>query len=281
VALQLKQKRAQWGKRFRALSLFHVLAAIAALFLIIQLVRLLWAMILPVTPLGDWRATSPNIIPVIERKELFKGFDPFFRTSESSATTGNITALALVLFGIRSNEASGGGSAIIADANGVQQSYATGDEIMPGVLLHAVAFDHVVISNNGVLEQIYMDQSIPATNVTPAEPITSVSNSAPVAETPNPARPAMAFPVSVLNEQVQAKPRLESGNVTGIVVSSKSDKETFRSLGFYDGDIITSINGKAIGSPEELFAQIKPGAQLTFGIERGGQEVPLALNLEP
>jgi general secretion pathway protein C len=280
VALGKTQKSAHWGQRLRSVSWFQFITVIAAIFVLIQMVRLLWTLLVPVTPVGNWQATYPSNISAIQRKELFKGFDPFFRTAESSASTGNITALALVLFGIRSNEASGGGSAIIADAKGIQHSYATGDEIMPGVTLHAVAFDHVVISNNGVLEQIYMDQSVPATNVTPPEP-SPVNKPAPFDGTPNQVQSGAAIPVSALNERVSTQPRLEGGKVTGIVISSKGDKDKFRSLGFNDGDIITSINGKPIGSAADLFAQIKPGAKLAIGIERGGQDVPLALSLEP
>ena len=91
-------------------------------------------------------------MPAEARGALFSSFDPFFRVTAPQAEGSEvITSLTLTLYGIRSNEASGGGSAIIGDADGVQQSLIVGQEIMPGVTLHAVAFDHVVISNNGAL----------------------------------------------------------------------------------------------------------------------------------
>jgi general secretion pathway protein C len=81
-----------------------------------------------------------------------------------------VTSLDLALYGIRQDEASGRGSAIIATPDGVQRSFAVGEEIVPGVTLTAVAFDSVTISRGGVTEQLFMDQSPAAQVVGPAAP---------------------------------------------------------------------------------------------------------------
>src|SRR3546814_6656978 len=41
----------------------------------------------------------------------------------------------------------------------MQSSFAVGDAILPGVVLKAVAFDHVSIDRGGAEEQIFIDQS--------------------------------------------------------------------------------------------------------------------------
>ena len=63
---------------------------------------------------------------------------------------------------MREDRATGRGSAIIALPDGTQSSYGVGEEIMPGVTLTAVAADGVTISRNGVMEQLFLDQSQPA-----------------------------------------------------------------------------------------------------------------------
>src|SRR3546814_17326419 len=59
---------------------------------------------------------------------------------------------------IRLNEGSGMGSAIIENPDGMQSSFAVGDAILPGVVLKAVAFDHVSIDRGGAAEQIFIDK---------------------------------------------------------------------------------------------------------------------------
>src|SRR3546814_7019489 len=84
--------------------------------------------------------------------------DPFYRGGPPQADGGVVTSLALTVYGIRLNEGSGLGSAIVAGPNGVQNSFAVGEEIMPGVVLKAVAFDHITIDRGGAEEQVFLDQ---------------------------------------------------------------------------------------------------------------------------
>lgn len=243
----------------------------ALLFTAVQAARLFWALITPIAPVGDWRPSPVNIVPVSERGALFGGFDPFFRTALASAATEVVTSLPLTLFGIRTNEASGGGSAIIAGADGVQNSWSVGETIMPGAMLHAVAFDHVVISNNGVLEKLYIDQSVPAENVTP-------NSLAPTPEQTS--EPSVKLNAQTLQQSVGLNPRNEGGKVTGLVVSAKDDGTMLSAAGLQKGDVITSVNGRPVSAAAELAAQLRPGARLTLEIERGAQKLPVALILE-
>ncbi|WP_414696340.1 type II secretion system protein N [Parasphingorhabdus sp.] len=152
------------GRLFPKPGLYTIILVILAILLVVQAVRLVWLVVTPVGPVGEWSASQVQVLPPQSRAALLSSFDPFYRSSpEQSANV--ITSLQLTLYGVRMNEGSGLGSAILAGPDGVQQSYAVGEEVMPGVTLDAVHFDHVVIDRGGARESLYLDQSVPAETV--------------------------------------------------------------------------------------------------------------------
>ncbi len=247
-------------------GLYPVLALILAVLLLIQAVRLVWLVLTPLGPVGDYRANDVELLSPQARLALFSSFDPFFR-SGAAQSANVVTSLQLTLFGIRMNEASGLGSAILAGADGVQTNYGVGEEILPGVTLSSVEFDHVIIDRGGVRESLYLDQSIPAQTVGTDDPVAPAPLTANGNEIPGIASLA---------------PRNDQGRVTGILLSPSGDGALFKSAGFRDGDIIVSINGTPVGSAsdiETLKSQIRPGARLSVEVERGADTVPVAVNL--
>lgn len=116
------------------------------------LARVVWLAITPAGALGAWQAPAPAAMAAV-------AVDPFYPQSETPADA--VSGLDLALVGTRVDAASGRGSAIIATADGQQQSFGTGDEIMPGVRLVAVAFDSVTLDRGGTRETLYIDQSGP------------------------------------------------------------------------------------------------------------------------
>ncbi|HWJ68549.1 MAG TPA: type II secretion system protein N [Sphingobium sp.] len=252
------------------------LEAFLLVLLLIQIARLLWTLVTPVGPLGEWRAREPVVIGSDARRALFAGFDPFFRTGAMSGeAVQQVTALPLKLYGISLNEASGRGSAIIADESDVQTSYAVGDEITPGVVLKAVAFDHVVIQRGGATETLFIDQSSGAV----AEGAETPDGAAPAL----PAQPATgALEPSSLTNALGLAPRTENGKVTGIVASAQGNDAMFALAGFRPGDIVVQINGQPVTSAGDinmLRNAIRPGARLSLMVERGAATVPISLIL--
>lgn len=252
----------------------NLILVILAVLLAAQTARLFWATITPVGPVGNWRAPAVNFVPPSARAALFIAFDPFFRTDAVTAGADNVTSLNLTLYGIRANESSGGGSAIIAGEDGVQNSYAVGEEIAPGVTLDSVAFDHVILSRGGVKESLYLDQSVPAETVAPAAP--NSTTPVPVSTSANGAE----LNADSLQKGIGFAPRNEGGRVTGLVLQAKDDGTMLRIAGFQAGDIVVAINGRPVSSAADIASQFRPGARLSVEVERGGSKLPIALNLE-
>ncbi len=133
-------------------------------FVALLLARLVWTVVTPVEPLGNWRAPAPTAAPA--EAPVLREFDPFFRTASDSGPVA-VTSLNLNLLGTRVDTVSGRGSAIL-DVGGTQQSFLVGEEVMPGVKLQTVDFDSVTIARGDTREKLYLDQSAVPT----AAPIT-------------------------------------------------------------------------------------------------------------
>lgn len=275
MALSLAERAWLQSRRVKPVSFAQILIVLLAILFAVQSARLFWTLVTPVGPVGNWRAPSVNVVPASARVALFSGFDPFFRNDQPATGSANITSLSLTLFGIRANESSGGGSAIIAGEDGIQNSYGVGEEVAPGVILDSVAFDHVILSRGGVKESLYLDQSVPADTVgtTPA----TTPASAPSASS---APGDVAINAETIQKSIGFAPRNEGGRVTGLALQPRDDGTMMRIAGFQAGDIIVAVNGRPVSSASDIASQLKPGARLSVEIERGGSKLPIALNLE-
>ncbi|MDQ2879161.1 MAG: type II secretory protein PulC [Pseudomonadota bacterium] len=256
-----------------ALSELILLAVLA-----VQCARLTWALLTPLTPLGPWVPAAPGVAgsPALQLKQ----FDPFFRLSggDGSDKPGVVTSLQLTLFGTRRNEAMGGGSAIIAGPDGVQQSIGVGQEIIPGVTLKAVAFDHVTISRNGADEQLFLAQDA---STTPAPPTDTTPIAGSLLKAPPPP-PRSGTPVSQLRTDIGFIPRIDNGRISGLAVRSQGSGTAFRAAGLQDGDVVTAIGGRPVTGAsdiERLGAQFPTGGILPITVERGNQTLPLSITI--
>ncbi len=252
--------------------------------LVLQCARLLWVLLTPVGSFGPYEGRQPQLISAAARQTLFTSFDPFFRSdAPQQASGGVVTSLALTLYGIRLNEGSGQGSAIIASPDGVQNSFAVGDEIMPGVVLKAVAFDHVLIDRGGIEEQLFLDQSGGADESAGAPEGGEEDRPGGAQATP-PAAPVIGRDsptADAIKRDVSFAPRLQNGRVTGLVLSGRGP--AFAAAGFQPGDIVTQVNGQPVGSASDLQTlqnQLVPGARLSLTVERGAAASSVNLILQ-
>ncbi len=241
--------------------------------LVVMVVRLAWTILSPVGPTPGWRGRSAIIPSPAARAMLFRAFDAFYPAPAAGPDAATVTSLALTVYGVRVNEASGQGSAIIAGPDGQQGSYAVGDEIQPGVTLKAVLFDHVVIDRGGVEETVFLDQSQP---VTPVAPVPSPATDA--SPQPTAVLPPVPLTIDSLKAGIGFAPRGGNGRVTGIVVTSRGPG--FDAAGFRPGDVIIQVNGRQVSSAGDLAIlqqTLAPGARISLMVERGASTVPIAI----
>ena len=242
-----------------------LLAALAA-----AVARLVWVVLTPVGPLGDWRPATPVVAGI--PADTLASFDPFFRL-EGDSGAATVTSLQLTLFGTRIDEAQGGGSAIVAGADGVQKSVAVGEEVAPGVRLKAVAFDHVTLDRGGAEEDLFLDQS---GAVRPVQPAASPLMDGAV--------PTGGVPVAQLRQEIGFIPRIDGGRVSGLVVRPQGSGTVFRQAGLREGDVVTAIAGRPITSAEDfdrLAGDFRGGGNIPLTVERGTQTLSLAITVAP
>lgn len=288
MRLALDPRARRLIRRLPRTTVYSALELILLSLIAVQCARLFWLFLTPLEPVGDWK-TASALRPVQPAPSSLLGtFDPFFRLNAGAAAPAVVTSLNLKLFGVREDRASGRGSAIIGLPDGQQRSFAVGDEIVPGVTLTGVSFDHVTVSRGGTPEQLFLDQSGPATTVgpgggnaqTPAAATPSVNFAPPppplpvVTAPPQVAPPPPAPPPGSISNEVQMQPRLSGGEVTGVIVQPQGSGSLFRASGLQPGDVVVGVNGQRISSAEQagaLARQVRGGAVLE--VERGGRTV--------
>lgn len=268
MRLALDPRARRLLRRLPRNTVYSTMELVLLSLLAVQCARLAWTLVTPLGPVGDWKAGSALRPASPGSSAVLGSFDPFFRLSGGGATPAVVTSLNLKLFGVREDRASGRGSAIIGTPDGQQRSFAVGEEIMPGVTLTAVGYDNVTVSRGGTAEQLFLDQSTPATVVTPA-----VSPPA-VAPPPLPVPTMTVNPMQTeTGNEIQVQPRIEAGRVTGVTVQGSA----LSAAGLQPGDVVTSVNGQRITSAEQargIAARLR-GGEANIEVERGGRTVSL------
>lgn len=269
MRLQLDARARRWIQRLPVVNLYSLaeLALMAAL--AAQLARLFWAVVTPIDPLGEWRP-APVVVPA-SPVDTLTSFDPFFRLSGAQAGPAVVTSLQLKLFGIRLDDATGRGAAIVAGPDGVQRSVSVGEEVAPGVRLGAVAFDHITLDRGGAKEDLFLDQSVQATPAQPGAPATGATSAAGV-------------PAANLRQEIGFIPRIDGGRLSGLVLRSQGTGAVFAQAGLQDGDVLTSIGGRPVTGPDDIDRvgrDFASGGNVPISVERGGRTLPLAITIAP
>lgn len=252
-----------WGRgglTFRRLPLRRVVEAALILLLLVQAGRLVWLFAAPAP-----QAVQARPLPEVDLSILSR-FDAFFRNGGGGAEAAPSDGGGLTLFGVRADGA-GGGSAIIGLSDGRQVSVGAGEELEAGLTLTSVAPDHVMLSRGGA--PFRLDFPDMASGVAPA------TTPQPTVTAPEPASAeGVVVDPQRLLAQAGLRPRIQGLGVNGLTVSASGDGGELRNAGLRSGDVILSVNGTALNSPQALAAlrgQLAdaPSAQIQF--ERDGQ----------
>lgn len=251
------------GLSLRRPPLRRVVEAALILLLLVQGGRLVWLFAAP-TP----QATQARPLPEVDLGVLSR-FDAFFRNGGGGAQATPSDGGGLTLFGVRADGA-GGGSAIIGLADGRQVSVGAGEELELGLKLTSVAPDHVMLSRGGA--PFRLDFPDMTSGAAPAAPEAAAQPAAPSSE-PASAEGAVVDPQRLI-AQAGLRPRIKGLGVNGLTVSASGDGGELRNAGLRSGDVILSVNGTALNSPQAIAAlrgQLAdaPSAQIQF--ERDGQ----------
>lgn len=242
--------------------------------LAIQSARFLWALVTPVTPIGDWRPASVTPMSPDAQAAILASVNPFDRATSGAATASLPNDLKL--YGVRAAAGSLRGGAIIQLPDGSQISVSEGEEVMPGATLVAVGFDFADVMREGGRQRLFLDpDKAPETVSANGAAATTAGTAAPTAATPG-------LSATQVRAAVSLSPRTGASGVTGIVVAPGANAADFARSGLQSGDVIVSVNGATISAAQDL-AQLQqslaPGASLSLVVERGGQRVPLTINL--
>ena len=251
------------GLSLRRLPLRRVVGAALILLLLVQAGRLVWLFAAPAP-----QAVQARLLPEVDLSILSR-FDAFFRNGGGGAEAASSDGGGLTLFGVRADGA-GGGSAIIGRSDGRQVSVVAGEELEAGLTLTSVAPDHVMLSRGGASFRLdFPDMTSGAAAVAPA------TVAQPAASTPEPdSAEGAVVDLQRLIAQAGLRPRVQGLGINGLTVSASGDGGELRNAGLRSGDVILSVNGTALNSPQALAAlrgQLAdaPSAQIQF--ERDGQ----------
>ncbi len=252
-----------WGRgglSLRRLPLRRVVEAALILLLLVQAGRLVWLFAAPAP-----QAVQARPLPEVDLSILSR-FDAFFRNGGGGAEAAPSDGGGLTLFGVRADGA-GGGSAIIGLSDGRQVSVGAGEDLEAGLTLTSVAPDHVMLSRGGAPFRLDFPDM--------ASGVVAVATAQPAVTAPEPASAeGVVVDPQRLIAQAGLRPRIQGLGINGLTVSASGDGGELRNAGLRSGDVILSVNGTALNSPQALAAlrgQLAdaPSAQIQF--ERDGQ----------
>jgi general secretion pathway protein C len=186
---------------------------------------------------------------------------------QAAASVEQVTSLNLKLHGVFA--ALGGLSAMaIVGVNGQDQAVSTGNEIVPGVVLDAVAPDHVILLNRGVRERLDLEAV--------GRPLTLADGDIPLSR--QEIKQAMANP-RTLGVQAQSG----TGTQPGLLLAAVDVNGLAARLGLQSGDRLSMVNGAAVSNGQDLARQLSGALnaqRVTVVGERHGKPLILTFRLQ-
>lgn len=221
---------------------------------------------------------------------LFGRATPAARPAQAALEAIPLSSLNLVLTGVLVTPA--GSFAVISADGSPELPFGVGDEITAGVTLQAVYADRVLIRRGGATESLLLKDTSQAL---PSGAILNPGIAAAPARPPNPdsvvqRRGPRNFTVDrqQLTQQMQTPEFLTQALMVpnaggGFLVREIQPGSVYEKLGLRVGDVITSVNGQAVNSVEDvmrLYAQFGTAANVQVDVRRAGRNETLVYNLQ-
>lgn len=269
----------QWVER-TSRTLPRVLATILIVAIAWEFVQITWLLLEPkpdtapitITPSTAALNSKPKSvdIPSIVNAHLFGVAQAAAQNPENAPPS----QANLVLTAVFAAADPAKGMAIIGESAQNADVYAVGAAVRPGVRLHQVYFDRVILDRNGQLETLAL----------PKEMLAGVINR-PAAAAPNPAlenirRIAETNPAAFA-EIIRPQPVFANGVQRGYRVYPGRNRQQFARLGLQPGDLVLAVNGTPLDDPQrapEIFNTMGSADRVTVSVERNGQTQDLTLN---
>lgn len=187
------------------------------------------------------------------------GGDPFFENAgEASQLTPH------TLYAVRAGARAG---AIIAGPDGVQKAVRVGEAISEGVVLAAVATDHVVLGHGRTQTRLDFPATPPPANTGPAQPAMAATGQAAAGQDP-----AGRDAAETATYATALRP-VSSNGAEGYVWRPGTDGGVLAAAGLRPGDVILRINGTPFDRSErleELAADVAAGHAVELEYRRNG-----------
>ncbi len=191
------------------------------------------------------------------------------------------TSLSLTLTGILYKEDKSG-QAIIAANRGQEKTYQIGQTIdnANGATLHSVLSDRVLLNLGDHLESLRLPKQ--QTTNAAAAPRLPAAMLAPAAAPANESlRQVISQNASRITDVVRIAPQVDQGKVVGFRVNPGRDRDTFETLGFEAGDVITDVNGTPLNDAQaglKVFESLGEATMANVTVLRNGQPQVLVVD---
>ncbi len=167
--------------------------------------------------------------------------------------------------------------AIIADGRD-ERVFAIGDTVRPGLTLHSVRREQVILSRSGAFESLKLPKPEELAGIAPQanRSRTSIRRASGPSMTQVLTENAAQF-----TQIISPRPYYVGGQQRGYRLYPGSDRQSFAKLGLRPGDIVTAINGTPLNNPSQgarVFSELGNAQSISVTLERGGQQQNLTLD---
>lgn len=189
------------------------------------------------------------------------------------------TRLNLVLRGVLSSDEPEGARAIIAEPNGNENFFRVGSALPGGAELKEIYADRIILMRAGQHETLRLPRE--AMEGAVSSPAESDSGNSP-GELLSEYRDKMADNPQALMELARPVPFTDASGFAGFRLFPGSKPALFARMGLQPGDVVKEVNGVILDNPmkgAEVMQQLRDSQQLSLRIQRGGQEISLAVDI--
>ncbi len=233
---------------------------------------------------------------IVVERNLFRTTDRPIAVDLSDPNSLEATALQLDLYGTIAGEGGKGYAIIVERDKKRQRLYKVGDRVGGATIVKVMR--NAVVLRLGDRDQVLKKKEIASSGGQrralpglPSQPVQPPSpgpapSPRPFSRQPAPGPTGSAADLASLLTQARVVPNVtagSSGKPDGVVINEIQAGSLFETAGLINGDVIQEVNGKPVSGVSDLvsmYRDLKPGANLSVKVTRGGRQVVLNHTVE-